>query len=161
MTSGHSGVTPSAYPPNRSVQHPSITHHSHSSQGHRHISAVSGGGSSQLTQYEFDNFRPSSQGYVRINETSPGGRNEPGTSGSSGPQRLVKWATNINVESGGHPEEVNEAQSPSDDGKRYECKICRKRFSRPSSLSTHENTHTGVQRAFLTKLPSAFTDKIV
>jgi uncharacterized Zn-finger protein len=68
---------------------------------------------------------------------------------SSGPQRLVKWATNISVETGGRPDEVTDVVNPDDDGKRYECKICHKRFSRPSSLSTHENTHTGEQRMFL------------
>ncbi|KZS90852.1 hypothetical protein SISNIDRAFT_396686, partial [Sistotremastrum niveocremeum HHB9708] len=29
--------------------------------------------------------------------------------------------------------------------RRYECHLCEKRFSRPSSLNTHMNTHTGEQ----------------
>ncbi|KAK7001713.1 hypothetical protein R3P38DRAFT_2558601, partial [Favolaschia claudopus] len=31
------------------------------------------------------------------------------------------------------------------EGKKYVCKQCGKRFSRPSSLKIHINTHTGAQ----------------
>ena len=37
-------------------------------------------------------------------------------------------------------------QCPPGDDRRHCCGICHRRFSRPSSLMTHMNTHTGAQR---------------
>ncbi len=36
--------------------------------------------------------------------------------------------------------------------KKHKCKVCDKRFTRPSSLQTHMYSHTGEKRKYLTSL---------
>lgn len=48
------------------------------------------------------------------------------------------------------------SKMPSNTQKKHKCKVCDKRFTRPSSLQTHMYSHTGEKRKFFhdTKLPN-------
>jgi uncharacterized Zn-finger protein len=40
------------------------------------------------------------------------------------------------------------SKMPSNTQKKHKCKVCDKRFTRPSSLQTHMYSHTGEKRKF-------------
>jgi uncharacterized Zn-finger protein len=40
------------------------------------------------------------------------------------------------------------SKMPSNTQKKHKCKVCDKRFTRPSSLQTHMYSHTGEKREF-------------
>lgn len=46
------------------------------------------------------------------------------------------------------------SKMPSNTQKKHKCKVCDKRFTRPSSLQTHMYSHTGEKRKFLFTNPS-------
>lgn len=50
------------------------------------------------------------------------------------------------------------SKMPSNTQKKHKCKVCDKRFTRPSSLQTHMYSHTGEKRKFFQWIPRLQTD---